>query len=48
MSHDPSEIILISWFDAAETFLIIIIIKTVLLLIIFVEKVIQFVQDSLI
>ncbi len=48
MSHDPSEIIQISSFDAAETFLINIIIKTVLLLIIFVEKVIQFVQDPLI
>ncbi len=31
MSHDPSEIIQISWFDAAETFLINIIIKTVFL-----------------
>ncbi len=47
VSHDSSEIILIFWFDAQETFLIIINVETVLLLHIFVQTVIYF-QDSLI
>ncbi len=35
VSHDPSEIILICWFDAQETIIIIINVKTVVLLNIF-------------
>ncbi len=41
MSHDPSEIILICWFAAQETFLIIVL-KTVVLLNIFAETVLFF------
>ncbi len=40
VSHDPSEIILICWFAAQKTFLIIINVKTVVLLNIFVETII--------
>ncbi len=48
VSQDPSEIILIWWFAAQETFLIIINVKNVVLLNIFVENVIlSFFQDSL-
>ncbi len=47
--HDPSEIILIYWFAAQEKFLIIVsVIKTVVLLHIFVENGNTFFQDSLI
>ncbi len=50
LSHDPSEIILICWLAAQETFLIIIyveMLKTVVMLNIFVETLIIFFQDSL-
>jgi len=44
VSHDPSEITIICWFAAQETFLIIIIIEIVVLLIIFVETIMQFIR----
>ncbi len=39
VSHDPSEIILICWFAAQETFIIIIMLKGVVIIHVFVENV---------
>ncbi len=47
VSHGPSEIILICWFAAHKFFVLLSMLKTVLLLYIFVEIVLNFLQDSM-